>query len=227
MPRRQHPLQPGRYYHLYNRGNNRGRIFFEEENYLFFLRKVHRYLLPVFDVVAYCLMPTHYHLLVKVKEVHKTPGEDDTSEVSETSEVFFPDESPVSEALRRFSISCTKAINERFDRVGALFQGAYQAKPVAEESYLVSLSRYLHRNPVSAGLVETPAAWSFSSYRDFVGERTGRLPCPDVVLDAFASRKAYRRFVERRPRRGNEGDEWKSALFEDQQDTGMTYTSDT
>ena len=220
MPRRQQPLQPGQYYHLYNRGNNRGRIFFEEENYLFFLRKGHQYLLPVFDVVAYCLMPTHYHLLVKIKEADKISGENETSEVSKTSEVFSSDESPVSEALRRFSISYTKAINERFDRVGSLFQGAYRAKRVPEETYLVSLSRYVHRNPVSAGLVERPAAWPFSSYRDFVGERAGHLPCPGVVLDAFASRNAYRRFVEERPQRDTEEEKWRNALFEDEQYTG-------
>jgi hypothetical protein len=126
----------------------------------------------------------------------------------------------VSEALRRFSISYTKAINERFDRVGSLFQGAYRAKRVLAESYLVSLSRYVHRNPVSAELVERPAAWPFSSYRDFVGERAGHLPHPGVVLDAFASRNAYRRFVEERPQRDTEEEEWRNALFEDEQNTG-------
>jgi REP element-mobilizing transposase RayT len=158
-------------------------------------------------------MPTHYHFLVRIQE----SAEEKTSEVSETSEVSGED---ISKAMMRFSVSYTKAINERFDRVGALFQGAYRAKRVPEESYLVSLSRYVHRNPVSAGLVERPAAWPFSSYRDFVGERAGHVPCPGVVLDAFASRNAYRRFVEERPQQGTEGDEWRNVLFEDEQDTG-------
>lgn len=166
-------------------------------------------------------MPTHYHFLFWVKEPEgEKSGENEVSEdekaseVSETSEgSSIPTQSAVSEAMRRFSISYSKAINKRFDRVGSLFQGAYQAKHVAEESYLVSLSRYVHLNPVAAGLVESPAAWRFSSYRDFIGERAGRLPCSDIVLSSFASQDAYRRFVEDATR-PSEGAEWQEALFE-------------
>lgn len=206
MPRRTVPLYPNQYYHLYNRGNNRGRIFFEDENYLFFLRKMHRYLLSVFDIVAYCLMPTHYHFLVRVKKPATK-----TSEVSETSEVS---SAAVSKAMMRFSVSYTKAINKRFGRVGALFQGAYQAKRVEEESYLLHLSRYVHLNPVAAGLARAPSAWPFSSYRDFIRERTGRLPNPDVVLSYFESPDAYRRFVEDHIRQSDGEAAWKKALFE-------------
>ena len=53
-------------YHLYNRGVNRGNIFFDESNYYFFINRVKHYLLPVMDIIAYCLMPTHYHLLIRV-----------------------------------------------------------------------------------------------------------------------------------------------------------------
>ena len=68
MPRRDLPFQPGHYYHLYNRGNDRNPIFFERENYLHFLRLIRRYLIDqTLDVVAYCLMPNHYHLLVQCK----------------------------------------------------------------------------------------------------------------------------------------------------------------
>lgn len=219
MPRRTPPLTPNQYYHLYNRGNDRGCIFFEEENYLFFLRKVRQYLSPVIDIVAYCLMPTHYHFLVRINNLEVQTDRDQTarvsdgqtsqtSEVSETSEVS----DAVSNAMMRLSVSYTKAINKRFDRVGSLFQGAYRAKHIEDESYLVRLSQYVHRNPVTAGLVEKPAEWRFSSYRDFIGERRGELPHPEVVLAAFDSRDAYRRFVEAPPRQNTEEGEWKNAL---------------
>jgi REP element-mobilizing transposase RayT len=69
MPRRARTLATGEYYHLYNRGNNRQAIFFERENYLYFLRQF-RYFVAAetADVVAYCLMPNHYHLLVYLCE---------------------------------------------------------------------------------------------------------------------------------------------------------------
>jgi putative transposase len=172
MPRRAVPFCAGEHYHLYNRGNNRGAIFFERENYLFFLRQVRTYLLPGLDVVAYCLMPTHYHLLVELKD-------DD-----------------LSHRMQLFAISYTKAINQRHGRVGSLFQGAFQAKLVDGDDYLVHLSRYLHLNPVLAGLCGVPEGWAFSSYQDYIGLRQGTLPVPDLVLAQFPSREAYRAFVE-------------------------------
>ena len=63
------------------------------------------------------------------------------------------------------------------------------------DTYLVHLSRYLHLNPVLAGLVEAPEDWRYSSYKDFAGLRSGTLPNPQIVLDQFPSVEAYREFV--------------------------------
>ena len=172
MPRRHIKFRKDEYYHLYNRGHNRQRIFFERENYSFFLHRLRKYLLPILDVVAYCLMPTHYHLLVLLKQAD------------------------LSHQMQLFSISYTKAMNKRYERVGALFQGAFQAKYVGENDYLVHLSRYLHLNPVTTGLVEHPREWEFSSYREYVGLRNGTLPQTEIVLSQFPSIEAYGEFVE-------------------------------
>lgn len=192
MPRREVELGEGEHYHLYNRGNNREPIFLERENYLFFLRLVDQYLLPVLDVVAYCLMPTHYHLLVLIRK--------QTSEPSKNPEVSHNGRglgiSPVSSGMMRFSVSYTKAMNKRYGRVGSVFQGAFQAKRVDSDAYLVHLSRYLHLNPVLAGYSTVPEEWEFSSYPEYIGLRAGRLPNPQVVLSLFPSREAYREFVE-------------------------------
>jgi REP element-mobilizing transposase RayT len=182
MPRRDTSLCAGEFYHLYNRGNNREPVFYERENSIFFLRRVWKYLVPVLDVVAYCLMPTHYHLLVLVK---------DASGVSETPEVC-----AVSRAMQRFSISYTKAMNKRYDRAGALFQGAFRAEHVDGNTYLLHLSRYIHLNPVLAGLAACAEDWEFSSYQDYVGLREGKLPRPESVLAQFQSAEAYQEFVE-------------------------------
>ena len=75
-------MQPGCFYHIYNRGNNRQNIFFEERNYLYFLRLFEKYLFNLVDVYAYCLMPNHFHFLIKIKDANQT------SEVFKTSEVY-------------------------------------------------------------------------------------------------------------------------------------------
>ena len=183
MPERTVPLCAGETYHIYNRGHNRERIFFERENYLFFLRRMRAHLVPVLDIVSYCLMPTHYHLMAQVKT--------QTSEVSEDLGGL-----AVSTAMMRFSVSYTKAINKRYSRVGALFQGAFQAKHVDGDEYLVHLSRYIHLNPVMTSLVERPEEWEFSSYPEYIGLRNGALPRPEIILSQFPSPEAYREFVE-------------------------------
>ena len=164
MPRRYLTFCPGEYYHFYNRGVNRGKIFFEEENYFFFLRKMEKYLLTILDVSAYCLMPTHYHLMVCVNE---------TSEVS----------SMVSKAMMKLSVSYTKAVNHRYNRVGPLFQGAFQAKHIESTAYLWQLVGYIHLNPVEAGLVRLPEDWNFSSCRAYLGSEGPQLLTIDPVFD--------------------------------------------
>jgi putative transposase len=173
MPKRSIELRSGHYYHLYNRGNNRQPIFFDRENYLYFLRQIGEYLInDAIDVVAYCLMPNHYHLLVCLKTDN------------------------LAKYIQPFTLSYTKAINKCYGRVGSLFQGRFQAIEVERDEYLLHLSRYIHLNPVRAKLVRIPEEWEFSSYQEYIGCRSGKLPKPNIVLSQFSSADAYRLFVE-------------------------------
>ncbi len=181
MPRRLIPFIPELHYHIYNRGNNRERIFFEPENYLFFLKKIKQYLVPVADVLVYCLMPTHYHVVGRVK----VPPQ--TSEILKISEV--------STAMMKLSVSYTKAINKRFQRVGVLFQGQFQAKPILTSPYLLNLCRYIHANPVKDGLVANISDWQYSNYLEWIGERDGKLVDKAFVQDNFDTPDEYRKFV--------------------------------
>ena len=172
MPYRKIEFRAGEHYHLYNRGNNFQAIYFERENYLYFLRLLREHITEVAEVIAYCLMPNHYHLLARLLM-------DD-----------------LSTAMQSFALAYTKAVSKRYGRVGSLFQGPFKAVHVDLDEYLLHLSRYAHLNPVTARLVKQAEDWEFSSYREYLGLRDGSLPNPEIVLSRFPSPDAYRAFVE-------------------------------
>jgi putative transposase len=78
--------------------------------------------------------------------------------------------------MHRLSVAYTKAINKRFNRSGALFQGRFQSIHVNDTNYLIHLARYIHLNPVAAGFVDRSEEWEFSSYAEYAGLRSGTLP---------------------------------------------------
>ncbi|MAT43035.1 MAG: transposase [Anaerolineaceae bacterium] len=167
-------IQQNQIYHIYNRGVNREPIFFKEKNWDYFLYKTFQYFRsPYAEILAYCLMPNHYHLLVNV--LCQDFG----------IKVILP-----------FSTAYTKAINNQEHRVGPIFQGSYKFKQITTSEELVYVSRYIHLNPVKAGLVRSPKDWAYSSYLDYIGERTGDNLKKDLVLDNFAEIENYRDFVE-------------------------------
>jgi putative transposase len=174
MPYRYVPLKTGQYYHVFNRGVNREPIFPRKENWPFFLKRLQDYASPdEADIIAYCLMPNHYHLLVCLK-----------------SDDFGP------KVMQPFTVSYTKAVNKQNNRVGPLFQGPFHAKLIKKDPHLLQLSRYIHLNPVRAGLVDRPEDWVYSSYPDYLGLRGGKIPKPGIILDHFSSIQAYAEFIE-------------------------------
>ncbi len=194
MPRRQTPFIPGQYYHFYNRGKNRQAVFFEHDNYLYFLKCLKKYLVPHVDMLVYSLMPTHYHVLGKVREIQTT--ETQTSEVLKTSAVLDGETSrQVSLAIQKFAISYTKAINKHFSRVGALFQGQFHAKPVQTYAHLLNLCAYIHANPVKDGLAALPEEWEYSNYPEWMNLRGGTLVNRDFISEHFGTPTAYRQLV--------------------------------
>jgi putative transposase len=200
MPRRIVPFLPDQYYHFYNRGNNRQAVFFEHDNYLYFLKGLKKYICGHVDILAYSLMPTHYHILGRVRA-----SQQQTSEVLKTSEVLAVDssrsnlETPISKqislAMQRFGISYTKAINKRFSRVGALFQGQFQGKPVQSYKYLLNLCLYIHANPVKDGLTVLPEDWEYSNYLEWMGLRKGTLVNHAFIQENFGTTEEYKQLV--------------------------------
>ena len=130
-------LQPGHYYHLYNRGNNREDLFREERNYRYFLELYAHHIGPVADTLAYCLLKNHFHLLVKMKAAQ-------TSQVFKTCEVSVP---KTSQSFSNLFNAYTKAINKAYGRTGSLFQERFQRIEVTTDRYFLHLVFYIHFNP--------------------------------------------------------------------------------
>ena len=165
---------PGNYYHIYNRGNDGHRIFLEPENYAFFLRRLRKYCdRPPAQLVAYALMPNHYHAIVLLD------GASDFSNV-----------------LRGFTTSYVRAFNKWHGRSGYLFQGNTQATLIDSDEYLIHVCRYIHLNPVVARLVKCPEQWEYSDYSEWVSDSVqSRKSCLKVRSEHFACGAQYRDFV--------------------------------
>jgi len=133
------------YYHIYNRGNNKNPIFFEEANYSYFLSKLEKHIGISCTIYAYCLMPNHFHLFLRVN--HKPNFE---------------------LGIKNFFISYTKSINKAYNRVGGLFQGRYKASEVNSDSYYSRIITYIHQNPLTAGIVEKLEDYPYSSYVNYL-----------------------------------------------------------
>ena len=173
MPKPRPAYVKDQYYHFYNRGRSRLSIFKEPENYLFVLRKMKQYSQENhLAMIAYCLMPNHYHFLIRQDGAH-----------------------PAGLLPQRVFNSYSKAYNKRCQHSGTLFQGPYKVKPVLKTSHLFHLCRYIHGNPVKDSLVSDPADWPYSNYLEWIGERDGTLWDVDFVRENFPTPGQYRDFV--------------------------------
>ena len=153
------PLQFGCCYHIFNRGINRENIFVEEDNYRYFLELFAKHILPIADLYAYCLLPNHFHLLVRIKTEIDLTGFENLSGLPRPSQKF-------SNLFNAYA----KAFNKRYNRTGSLFQRPFRRVVVTSNAQLFHLVTYIHRNPEKHGLVDDFQDWPYSSYQTLVAE---------------------------------------------------------
>jgi putative transposase len=182
-------FETGKYYHFYNRSNNEELLFKSEENYDYFLKKYSDYFGKLFSTLAYCLMPTHFHFLIKVKEMSEIPKMSDTFKVSYIS-------TSIEKNIGILLSSYTKAINKRYKRHGSLFQLHSKAKEIEDEQYLLTLISYIHQNPVRSRLVTKAEEWKYSSYQDLIGSRNGELPDREFFRQYFKTNEERKKYSE-------------------------------
>jgi REP element-mobilizing transposase RayT len=167
-------LEPGKYYHIYNRGNNRENIFNEERNYAYFLKLYAFHVSPIADTFAYCLLRNHFHVFARIKDL---TGLGDLSGLP-----LAP-----SQAFSNFFNAYAKAFNKAYHRTGALFQRPFGRIEVTTEAYLYRLVTCIHQNPQRHGLVADFREWPHSSYHTLLSEGATRLK-RDEVSEWFGGR---------------------------------------
>ena len=173
MPARDVTFAKDNYYHVYNRGASRKSIFRQEENYRYALRLLKKYARQCkVAVIAYCLLPNHYHFLLR---------QDGSDPAGRVPQYLFN--------------AYTKAYNKRYEHTGTLFEGRFKAVHVDNEPYLIHVCRYIHANPVKHGLVLSPSDWPYSNYHEWTSARPGSLIDHDFVQTYFPNPQEYATFV--------------------------------
>lgn len=169
------------FYHVYNRGVNRCRIFRDEDDYTVFMALLKRYLSdkPAKDkkgrpyiwlhddleLLAFCLMPNHFHLFI--------------FQISETA---------ITTLLRAVCTSYTKYYNQKYQRVGHLFQDRFKASMITSDPYLQHISRYIHLNP------QEYLEWPYSSLPYYLGSKRAEWVTPNRILEGFKPGE-YEKFI--------------------------------
>lgn len=173
---------PESYYHIYNRGVNKRKIFMDAEDYTVFLNLLKRYLsreagkdsygrthetyYNQIELLAFCLMQNHFHLLIYVGE----------------------NERAMPELIKKIATSYVVYFNKKHKRVGALFQDSYKASRISSDNYLQHISRYIHLNP------KEYLSWEFSSMPYYLKSKNAEWLRPEKILEIFEG-ESYLDFV--------------------------------
>ena len=150
-------LLSGSYYHIYNRGINGCNLFYEEENYRFFLKLYHDYIDPITETYAWVLMKNHFHILVRIKDPES-----------------LPDKSPHQYFSNLFN-SFSKSINKKYSRHGGLMERPFKRKKITDQNYLIDALVYINNNPVHHGFCSKPQDYKWSSYNLYLTEKPPEL----------------------------------------------------
>ncbi len=193
MPRRIIPFVNGYYYHIYNRGVEKRSIFENNRDYGRFIKTIKYYQVEgpkpklskflnsssfklklnnkLVEIICYCLMPNHFHFLIKQLK-----------------------EGGITEFVSKLSNSYTKYYNTKHTRVGPLLQGEFKAVLVESNEQFIHLSRYIHLNPIASLLVKDLKNFRWSSYEEYINNTQG-ICFKEEILNSFKTPQDYQQFV--------------------------------
>lgn len=188
------PIEANHFYHIYNRGINGENIFKSNRNYMFFLKKIFEHLTPVCDIYAYCLMPNHFHLLVKIKadfeleSLVKVQNLDKAPKATQTG--LHSPQNIFSKQFARIFNSYSQAFNKENKRHGALIESPFKRKLITSETYLINTLIYIHRNPQNHFKNRKYSEYNFSSYQSILSDSQTLLKRNEVI-ELFDNRENF------------------------------------
>jgi putative transposase len=176
---------------MYNRGIGDGNLFYSDSNYLYFLKKYSDYVLPIAEIYSYCLMPNHFHFLIRIKSEQEVYDFFDGADallqqgIKNKEIISYSDRNLIglnlSKRFSNFFNGYAQAINKQMSRNGSLFSRPFKRKKVESIEYLKNLILYIRLNPVKHGFVEDLKRWKFSSYLPIITEVESPLNKQNVV----------------------------------------------
>lgn len=206
------PLLYDTYYHIYNRGNNGENIFVQERNYEHFVKLYFKYIDPIAETFAYCLLRNHFHVSLKtkteeeIKETLKktlkvsTPNQNLAKQMKLASQDLSQSGKPLgsdslgsnflSKKFSDFFNAYAKAINNAYGRTGSLFQHPFGRVPITTDRQFWNVIAYIHQNPQKHKFVKDFRDWKWSSYGIIPAEKPTKLK-RDTVLDWFGGKESY------------------------------------
>jgi len=152
-------LEPDTFYHIFNRGNNKELIFFNDENYNYFLRLVKKHISEIAEIYSYCLLPNHFHFLIKTKEINNI------SEKYKKDNIVLLHQ-PFSNLFNAY----TKAINKQENRTGSLFQKHFKRIEIKSTEQLLNTIIYINTNSSHHSLMDYKQ-YPFSSYKALISDK--------------------------------------------------------
>jgi putative transposase len=183
-------LEFGEYYHIFNRGNNYELIFLEERNYSYFLNLCKKHILPISDLYVYCLLPNHFHLLLRIKTEQELSGyqnEINLLKEQENEHLF------ISRKFSNFFNAYTKALNNGYNRRGSLFQERFGRIKIDNDDYFTSLIYYIHTNPLKHKITDNFKDYPYSSYKKIVNNEESFIQ-KDKILNWFGGLNGFIEF---------------------------------
>jgi len=197
-------LQPNTSYHIFNHANGFENVFREEENYRFFLEKYRVFITPVAETYAYCLLPNHFHLVIRIRKREvieeiirnkKESTSNNFSKVREFGKVILSDEEIdryLSKQFANLFSSYTQSFNKVYKRMGSLFIKNFKREPILNKEHFINTIIYTHRNPIHHGFYTSFSGWCYSSYFDIM-ELKSEVVEVDKIIKIFVSQE---RFIE-------------------------------